>query len=872
MTTADFLNKLERVSRSGDGWTARCPGPGHEHGDRHASLTVSNAGDKILMHCHVGCSNESIVAALGLKMSDLFNEPKTNGSKRIVATYDYVDESGALLYQVVRFEPKDFRARRPNGDNGWIWNIKSVRRVLYRLPELLAADPAAPVFVTAGEKDCDNLRALGLVATTNSFGEGKNKWREEYNNCLRDRMVVLPPDNDATGRDRVEEAAISLHAVTRSIRILTLLNLPEHGDISDWLEVGGTAEELKRLAAEAPEWKAHAKQVLIADSRTDPLEQLRKLPEGASFAEIEEVLRGVGASLNDVDGLRRQVVREEVIKLLKALKVSSPARLIDAVLPHEQTGADSDNFKVITECIGFKVLDDGRIIEQIGVGFAVYDPEIDTVQYSSRFEHDGVTYQPFGSGDALKMATRAVEYTDDASLDRDIKAYIHRYLDISPRDLKLAASYVKLSHIVDHLMETPYLRPIGSSGKGKSRYVHTVGGICYRAQIVTNPSAASLYRLIDQFHCTLAVDECNFHQQSDDLCELIRILNSGYQKGNPISRVEKEGEEFVVKNYDPFSAKIIASLEATDSLAFESRCLPAEMVETTRNDIQFRMSKKMLAEQAELRGKLLLWRFRNCRRDFESKLAYAELELRKYQIRPRHVQIATPLFMLLTDPKVKKEFATTLEDRKKTDAVTQLESIDGQIAQAVHELMFTVMKDEENITVVELNGKPEQGKAYDAVPVSLITEALNKDLPEKRRYDQAWVGKKLRKLGLQTNKCNDRSSEYRDKKCLVYDLTSLKRLFASLSLPVSEEFTVATVASTVNIEPAEDNPATARPGSENAIADLADNQQRAYAAGDGGDSKKPPPVITQWAGIGLKPLEWPLLREGHYDMEGQSVG
>src|SRR6516165_5667843 len=97
------------------------------------------------------------------------------GFPKIVKTYDYRDEIGELLFQVVRFEPKDFRQRRPGGC-GWIWKLGDARRVLYLLPELVKAVAAGQtIYIPEGEKDVDNLRAIGLAATTNPGGI--KKWR-----------------------------------------------------------------------------------------------------------------------------------------------------------------------------------------------------------------------------------------------------------------------------------------------------------------------------------------------------------------------------------------------------------------------------------------------------------------------------------------------------------------------------------------------------------------------------------------------------------------------------------------------------------------------------------------------------------------------
>jgi len=114
------------------------------------------------------------------------------------------------------------------------------------------------VFLPAGEKDVDNLRDVGLVATTNPLGEGPGKWLPAYTDMLRNRVVVVCEDNDVTGRARVEEVAAALSGCARSVKLLTFHDLPEHGDVSDWLDRGGTAEQLLHMAADAPEWEASA--------------------------------------------------------------------------------------------------------------------------------------------------------------------------------------------------------------------------------------------------------------------------------------------------------------------------------------------------------------------------------------------------------------------------------------------------------------------------------------------------------------------------------------------------------------------------------------------------------------------------------------
>jgi|GEM_PF-3071927 len=139
---------------------------------------------RALLHCHAGCKVDAICVAIGLRMVDLMPtadalpmSSKHKGMPRIVAEYDYRDEAGNVLFQAVRYDPKGFRQRRLDGKSGWTWSVKGMRVVPYRLPELLA-EQARPVAVAEGEKDCDNLARIGVLATCNACGAGK--WTAEH--------------------------------------------------------------------------------------------------------------------------------------------------------------------------------------------------------------------------------------------------------------------------------------------------------------------------------------------------------------------------------------------------------------------------------------------------------------------------------------------------------------------------------------------------------------------------------------------------------------------------------------------------------------------------------------------------------------------
>jgi P4 family phage/plasmid primase-like protien len=176
--------------------------------------------------------------------------------QRIEATYDYADEQGQLLFQAVRYRKADgdktFSQRRPNGHGGWIWNLKGVRRVPYRLPELLAAIQAGrTILLPEGEKDVDRLIGLGYAASCNPMGA--KKWPRDFARYFQGAgVVVVLADNDHDGRDHAVQVCASLLPVVSTVKRHDFTDLPKGGDVSDWWDAGHTADDLDQLLARAP--------------------------------------------------------------------------------------------------------------------------------------------------------------------------------------------------------------------------------------------------------------------------------------------------------------------------------------------------------------------------------------------------------------------------------------------------------------------------------------------------------------------------------------------------------------------------------------------------------------------------------------------
>jgi putative DNA primase/helicase len=261
-----FSQHVQCIKPGGNGQrSARCP----FHDDQQASLSF-NVG-KGVWKCHA-CGKQGGVRdfarELGLPNNAVPNMSDHGPASEIAAVYQYRDEQGGLLFEVVRFNPKGFRQRRPDGDGGWVWKLDGVRRVLYRLPELLAADKGGPVFVVEGEKDAETLRGLGLTATCNSGGAGK--WRDDYAQHFRGLHVVVIPDNDGPGRNHARQVAASLRAAAASVKLLELPGLTRKGaDVSDWLAQRHTAQELRELAQSAPVYSDEATEVDATSAKAE---------------------------------------------------------------------------------------------------------------------------------------------------------------------------------------------------------------------------------------------------------------------------------------------------------------------------------------------------------------------------------------------------------------------------------------------------------------------------------------------------------------------------------------------------------------------------------------------------------------------------
>jgi DNA polymerase I-like protein with 3'-5' exonuclease and polymerase domains len=322
------LGVLEGVERHNGYLKALCPA----HDDRSPSLDIKEVGDndqkKVILKCQAGCETAAVLEKVGLEWKDLFSSDGAKSSDgarrpgRIVATYDYTDAAGNLLHQTVRYEPKRFLQRRPDGEGSWIWGLGGIEPVLYNLPRIYRALlDGDTIYVLEGEKDCNRAwEELGVTATTCSMGA--QKWRESYTHVLAGANVIVVPDNDEPGGDHAEMVATELFPFAASVKILKLPDLPEKGDLSSWIDAGGTREEFDRLVSKTPQFFLPTKEPGFGEKEFLPVKSLREVVAEAEETPdflVKNLLKK--GELTDLSGLAKYSGKTTlVMHMLKAVR------------------------------------------------------------------------------------------------------------------------------------------------------------------------------------------------------------------------------------------------------------------------------------------------------------------------------------------------------------------------------------------------------------------------------------------------------------------------------------------------------------------------------------------------------------------------
>ena len=351
----------------------------------------------------------------------------------------------------------------------------------------------------------------------------------------------------------------------------------------------------------------------------------------------------------------------------------------------------------------------------------VYNPETkntlfatcnnaELIKMSEYVENDGQEIYPLdANSDVISkgivlLPSKPEDYTNEQDLIQEIQNFIHKYLDISSKYEQIASYYVLCSWLYDRFNELPYLRAIGDFGSGKSRFLLTIGSICYRPIFTGGATTtAPIFRILDEIKGTLIMDEADL-RVSDMTTDIIKILNMGYQKGGSVLRMGGRNMEDL-KAFDVFSPKVIATRETFNDKALESRFLVEEMGRgKLRKNIPLRIGDEFYEEALTLRNKLLMWRFRN----YNKKLDFNEAEIEG--VHPRLRQIVIPLMTIINSEDMKsslKEFVKSYNTELTADRGLSRES----------DILFAILK-------FEYDTKQKE------VTVGEIAEYVNQDIFE----------------------------------------------------------------------------------------------------------------------------------------------
>ncbi len=263
-----------------------------------------------------------------------------------------------------------------------------------------------------------------------------------------------------------------------------------------------------------------------------------------------------------------------------------------------------------------------------------------------------VPYSPENNllkNEVVLFPSEPAEYGSEQELVAEIQGFIHRYVDVSSLFEKTASYYVLFSWVYDSFNELPYLRLRGDPGSGKTRFLLTVGSLCYKPIFASGASTVSpLFRIIETFRGTLIIDEGDF-RLSDERAEIVKILNNGNARGFPVLRSEVTPKrEFNPTAYTVFGPKIVATRGFFEDRALESRCLTEYMgQQRLRDDVPINLPASHKQEALEIRNKLLLFRLRN----FHKRIALESLVDRS--IEPRLNQVFVPLLSIIDDVKAR---------------------------------------------------------------------------------------------------------------------------------------------------------------------------------------------------------------------------
>lgn len=387
-----------------------------------------------------------------------------------------------------------------------------------------------------------------------------------------------------------------------------------------------------------------------------------------------------------------------------------------------------------------RILEDGSIAELVrgksGSALCLY--KNGEITYVASVEDRGEKLVPMPASNnlikhgAVLLPEKAIEYETEYRLVSELRAYIHRYVDLSPEFVEVVCAYVLLTWVYDAFNELCYLRFSGDFGSGKSRALYVIGSVCNKPFFASAASTISpVFYTLDLFRGTLILDEADF-RYSDMQSDITKIMNNGSVKGFPVLRqTQTATKEFDPRAFSVFGPKLVAMRKTFDDIALESRFLTEDMnARNLRGDIPLNLPDVQAAEALDLRNKLLMYRFKTL---CTSAIRLDQVDRARSG---RFNQTVVPLLSVATDEDIRATIRACAQRNDDKTASLRTLSVEAELVEAMCDLLTEDVDSE-------------------FLSVAVIANALRKKVAGEfeRPVTNRYVGQLLRgDLGLYTYK------------------------------------------------------------------------------------------------------------------------
>ncbi len=543
--------------------------------------------------------------------------------------------------------------------------------------------PDEPVLICAGEWDKLIASQNGYLAVTTTTGEGT--WKPEWNRYFKDRIVRIVYDVDPQGRAGAKKVLENLLSVAKDIRIVPL---PLTGDKND-----------KDLT-----------DFFVKDKRKNKKELLDSVIENAYNWKIKERMD----KLKKASQEKKSVSEPAAESKKKKLK-----RKVDEVVLKTLTLISRNLVHLVRDDEGrvkYLLLKDGKLI--IEKEFRFYD------QVFSNKKKDWVTrltiYHPFQKIlyklPESEVVNESIEL-DLKSLLNKIISYIKDYLEMpNETDYLVLGLWILHSYLIEHFNITPFIYFYGVFETGKTKGGEVLGELAFRCNRITCPTEATIFREAEILKTSVVIDEIKLWGKDGNI-EVARLIRPRYKRGLSVPRINlnKQGED-QLEYFDVFGPTVICTDEKCPP-GLESRSIIFIMA----MNIKQKVEEELDLERAQrLRNKLTIFRAKYLEKGPEKQEPIARRRLN---------EIMMPLYrtLMLVDPERKEEFKIIVEGLQSEKGEEQRETFEADLIKEVADFYLET----ENILILTKD----------------LTERINEDRPENRKFSPITVGMKMKRLG-----------------------------------------------------------------------------------------------------------------------------